>query len=310
MSVNLSERKTITAAEIKAAALRFGASVCGIGDIAGFEGEHPQRDPKQILPKAKCIIGLGIAVPSAFYDAMSEGRQSYNYSTVGVKHIDEELAEILLFKLAAIIENNGWDACTQRMISNLKIKGDKSTNPEVIDTYELIHAVPVAEGKPVPDVIIDFGSAAKVCGLGEVGKSGRILSPKYGPYIRWAFIITDCPLECDPEFEGGLCDNCGKCITACPGNAISDEGLDTWQCSVYYKGAHRSNPFMKDDFLKDNPNREAILNGEYRFNAESARAIYPELKFLPKINYGYSPCLCGKACDVACKKHLKESGRI
>ena len=67
---------------------------------------------------------------------------------------------------------------------------------------------------------------------------------------------------------------------------------------------------MNDEFLKGNPDREAILNGEYRFDAESARKLYPELKkFLPEFK-GYAPCLCGKKCDKACFDHLKEVGRI
>ena len=64
---------------------------------------------------------------------------------------------------------------------------------------------------------------------------------------------------------------------------------------------------MTDSFLADHPEREAILDGEKRFDADSARALYPSLKFLPDFT-GYAPCLCGKACDVACYEHLKEAG--
>lgn len=39
-----------------------------------------------------------------------------------------------------MIENFGYDACLQKTIPNLRIKGNKLTNPEVMDTYELIHA--------------------------------------------------------------------------------------------------------------------------------------------------------------------------
>ena len=191
----------------------------------------------------------------------------------------------------------------------LRVKGDKTTNPEVNDTFELI-SVPVEEGKPEPDVIIDFGKAAVACGIGEPGLSGKIIAKGHGPYMRYAFIITDMPLECDEPLTEKLCDGCGECIKACPGKAISEDGLDTWQCAVYYKGAHKSNIFMKEDFLSGNPEREAIINGEKRFDAESARAIYPELKkFLPSFK-GYAPCLCGKKCDIACYKHLKEIGKI
>lgn len=300
----------ITAEQIKKAAEYYGASLCGIGGLELFSGEDPRRDPKMILPNAKCIIGFAFAVPQALYKTMERGAQSYTYTSMGVKYIDEEFTEIFLFRLGAMIENDGYDACLQRGVPGMMVKGDKSTNPEVRDTYELALAEPVEEGKPAPDVMIDFAKAAEACGIGKLGKSGHILAPKYGPYCRYCFIITDAPLAIDPPMEKGLCDNCGACLSACPGKAITEEGLDTWQCSVYYKGAGKTNPLMNDDFLKGDPRREAILNGDIRFDEKSARALYPELsKFLPHIK-GYAACLCRKACDTACYQHLKEAGLL
>lgn len=293
----------LTSKDIKQKAKALGATVCGIGEI--YEESNLQRDPKMILPNAKVIIGFGFAVPKAMYKAMDNASQYYTYTSMGVKYIDEEMAEIFLLKIGGMIENEGYDACLQKSVPNLKIKGDKTTNPEVMDTYELIHAEAVAEGKPVPDVIIDFGKAAKACGIGQMGLNGKILNKEYGPFMRYCFIITDAPLECDKPCEEEICDKCGACIKACPGNAIDEEGLNTWQCSVYYKGAHKSNPFMTEDFLKGHPERELIINGEKRFDAESARQIYQELDFLPKTQWGYAPCLCGRKCDIACYKHLK-----
>ena len=302
--------KTLTSEMIKEKAFALGAQVCGIGGLEMFEGEIPGRDPKMILPKARSIIGFGFSVPRGLYSMMERGAAYYAYTTLGVKYIDEETAEIFLLKIGGMIEDCGYDACLQKSVPNLRIKGDKTTNPEVKDTYELIHADPVEEGKPAPDVIIDFGKAAAACGIGTVGKSGHILSPKYGPFMRWCFIITDAPLEHDAPLTERLCDDCGDCAAVCPGHAIGGAGLDTWQCAVYYKGAHRSNPFMKEDFLEGDPEREDILDGKKRFDAESARRIYPKLDFLPQTQWGYAPCLCGKKCDIACYEHLKKSGRL
>ena len=299
----------LTAAKIKEKARSLGADLVGIGDIALYEGSDPQRDPRLILPAAKCVIGMGFRVPRGLYELMHSKTQYYNYMTLGVKYQDEERAEIALLKMAAMIEDEGYDACVQRNVSNLRVKGDKSQNPEVFDTYELQFAEPVEPGKPAPDIIMDFAKSAEICGLGKAGLSGAVLTPKFGPYVRFVFIVTDAPLDVDPPFTADLCDGCGACVTACPGHAISEEGTDSWQCSVYYRGAHRSNPFMNDAFLVEEPDREAILNGEKRFDAESARAIYPKLKFLPNFS-GYVPCLCGKACDYACYKHLKEVGKL
>ena len=139
---------------------------------------------------------------------------------------------------------------------------------------------------------------------------GKVINPKYGSFMRWVFIITDAPLECDEPFTEELCDKCGKCLTACPGKAISENGVDSWQCSVYYRGAHKSNPFMTESFLENNPEKEAIINGDKKFTPEEAKAIYPELKFLPQTHLGYVACLCAKSCETVCYKHLKEQGKL
>ncbi len=293
----------LTKEDIKRTAEELGASICGIGAV--YDEPDPQRDPKMILPAAKCIIGFGFAVPKGLYLTMDAESQFYTYTSVGVKYIDEEMAEIFLLKIGGMIENEGYDACLQKAIPNLRIKGDKTTNPEVLDTYELIHAEAVEAGKPAPDVIIDFGKAAKSCGLGEAGLNGKIINREYGPFMRYCFIITDMPLEPDEPVTENICDKCGECIKACPGGAVSENGLDTWQCAVYYKGAHRSNPFITDEFLKDDPEREAILNGEKRFDSQSARKLFGKMNFLPNTQWGYAPCLCGRKCDIACYRHLK-----
>lgn len=295
---------------IKQKAKEFGASICGIGNPEFFKNDNPQHNPYSILPNAKSIIGFGIKVPRGLYNAMNNERQYYNYTNLGVKYIDETFAEIFLIKMGCLIENEGYDACLQRSVPGFKVKGDKSTNPEVNRIYELEFASPVEEGKPAPDVIIDYNKAAQVCGLGSVGLHNKVITKKYGTYMRFVYIITDMELEFDEPFTEQLCDGCGECIKSCPGNAISKDGLDTWQCSVYYRGAHKSNPFINDDFLKNNPERNEILNGEKRFDKESALEIYDSLKILPNTHFGYVPCLCGKKCETVCYKHLKEVGRI
>lgn len=168
----------LTAEYIKEKAYELGATTCGIGDISYFEGCDMQRDPKCILPHAKCVIGLGMKIPTALYDAMDEKVQYYNYTNLGIKYIDEGFVEILLLKMARIIENEGYDACLQRTSPGLRIKGDKSTSPEVSQTYELQHSSPVAPGKPAPEVIIDYNKTAVICGLGSIGTKRQGYSSK------------------------------------------------------------------------------------------------------------------------------------
>ena len=296
---------------IEQKAREYGADLVGFGDISLFAGTDPQRNPLEILPSAKTILGFAFRVPRALYETAERGYQYTNLTSMGVKILDEEIAEIFLLKMARLIENEGFDACVQRRVSNLRIKGDKTQNPEVVDTYELSLAEAVAPDRPVPDVMIDFAQCASICGMGKAGCTGSILTKKFGPFQRFVFIVTNMPMErYDAPFTENLCDGCMECAKACKGNAIDKNGLDTWQCSVYYRGAHGSNPYMTDEILADEPDREAILNGTKRFDAVSARAIYPKLNFLPSRLTGYAPCICGKACDLACYRHLKERGLL
>ena len=62
-------------------------------------------------------------------------------------------------------------------------------------------------------------------GLGTMGRSGVLLTPKYGPFVRLCKVFTDLPLLPDiPKIDGAepFCARCGRCAAACPGKAISD----------------------------------------------------------------------------------------
>ena len=63
-------------------------------------------------------------------------------------------------------------------------------------------------------------------GLGEIGRNGLLIAPKFGPRVRISKVFTNLPLVADKPIEIGvrrMCEVCGKCAKACPGNAISLE---------------------------------------------------------------------------------------
>lgn len=60
-------------------------------------------------------------------------------------------------------------------------------------------------------------------GLGEYGRHGLLITPKYGPNIRIAKVFTDLPLLPDQPIEFGVkqfCESCRKCANNCPVRAI------------------------------------------------------------------------------------------
>ena len=121
-------------------------------------------------------------------------------------------------------------------------------------------------------------------------------------------ICADC--DTDEIKEAHLCDKCGKCIKACPGNAIDENGIvDPWQCSVYYNGANGTkNPFMPPDAFADFDNRIEIIAGEAKVTTETAKKILDSIFFYPPAQHAYQCSICGRACDTACYMHLEEKG--
>lgn len=68
-------------------------------------------------------------------------------------------------------------------------------------------------------------------GLGELGRMGLLVTPKYGPRVRIAKIITDMPLLPDSPIRFGVtefCQACKLCAEHCPSDSIS-HGPPTWK---------------------------------------------------------------------------------
>jgi ferredoxin len=79
-------------------------------------------------------------------------------------------------------------------------------------------------------------------GLGEVGRSGILITPEYGSRVQLAKIFTDLPLKPDEPVEFGVretCRSCKRCAKACEAGAISMDDDPSWTpaCSSSSPGA-------------------------------------------------------------------------
>lgn len=63
-------------------------------------------------------------------------------------------------------------------------------------------------------------TAACLSGLGYVGKSGLLLTERYGSKVRFATVLTDMPVEGEGR-RPPSCGECNVCRDACPAGAIS-----------------------------------------------------------------------------------------
>lgn len=68
-------------------------------------------------------------------------------------------------------------------------------------------------------------------GLGEHGRLGLLVTPKYGPRVRLAKVITDMPLVPDRPISFGVkefCEACMLCADDCPSGSVP-KGRPTWE---------------------------------------------------------------------------------
>jgi ferredoxin len=78
---------------------------------------------------------------------------------------------------------------------------------------------------------IDYPSLARMAGMGEYGRHGLLISQFNGSCQRLAAIFTNLELPIEKsnshEWVRDFCSSCGKCIRACPPNAIREKSVPT-----------------------------------------------------------------------------------
>lgn len=89
-----------------------------------------------------------------------------------------------------------------------------------------------------PIAFFSHRHAALLPGLGTFGINNMILTPGYGPRVRFGSILSAADLPPDPLLENQLCVRCMRCVKMCPSNALNKEsypkGLtDKKACSTH-----------------------------------------------------------------------------
>jgi len=154
--------------------------------------------------------------------------------------------------------------------------------------------------KPLKKLLIEKGFKAKVCvdsfpilersyavkaGLGFIGKNGLLINLRFGSYIFLAEVLTDLEFEqSEPEKKkNDFCQNCLKCVSACPTKAIKGDGsVNPSKCISSY------NVEWKGKLPQNAPNFYGNLFGcdicqeVCPFNKKAPLTV--EKKFYPKEN--------------------------
>jgi len=174
----------------------------GFCPVDRFDEAPEDRRPSVYLENAKSIISIGYKLNYTPIQNLPASRSAYmlehDYAN---RHLDEAS-----HKIARFLEDRGFDA----------VGFDSGAG--------FYHEA----GKTPKRFAGDFSHkhAAVACGLGKFGLNNLVISPKWGPRIRLATIITDAELEYDRPLEENPCltSECEECVKICPVHA-----LDGWR---------------------------------------------------------------------------------
>lgn len=70
-------------------------------------------------------------------------------------------------------------------------------------------------------------------GLGAFGLNNLVLTPQFGPRVRWVAIVTEAEVEPDQPLAGEIrqrladfCRQCRRCVESCPAGALENAAAD------------------------------------------------------------------------------------
>jgi epoxyqueuosine reductase QueG len=201
---------SLTAADVKARARELGADLVGIASARAL-AEHPvpgcPNTPEAILRGARSVVV--VARRLLWGMAREPGWDNRNVHYAG------ELAlarvEDLTYEVGRFLEDHDF--------------------PSLItpSAYSRSHQVEIA------GTVLSLPHLAVEAGLGTLGLNLQLLTPEFGPRVILGAIVTQAELAPDRRGPRALClgEACGRCLRACPGDAIGHFALDLGRCAPY-----------------------------------------------------------------------------
>ena len=108
----------ITKQAIVAVAQTHGLDLVGVANIERFRNAPPRMHPAAIFPECRSVLVVARRILRGNWRGIEEGTQYYQYSTMGVMHIDELFAPATLRRLACFLEDNGYDGAVYRAVTD------------------------------------------------------------------------------------------------------------------------------------------------------------------------------------------------
>lgn len=164
----------------------------------------------------------------------------------GVKRLCGVLDELPTASSVIVAACRVWDPIFNVVVSDPKWLGyGMHTDEEDFEFYQLYSEVVNKKAWQLANYLtrqgheavvagnISLKPAAVKAGLGSRGKNTLVITPEYGPRVRFAAVLTSARLEPDEPFKDDLCGECAMCIVACPSGALHPYEINIKRCLTY-----------------------------------------------------------------------------
>lgn len=190
----------MTSWDVKKILFSLGAELCGTASLDRFADAPEGYHPLDVWPECKSVVSFACRFPAAALEC----RTPVPYTRV----------------------RNSITAKMDAIALNFCIEMEKRG----------IKCVPVPTNESQWDErtgrwrsIVSQKHAAQAAGLGTIGRHSLLITPELGSMVWLGCVL--CGVELVPnEIKRPLCNNCGKCVEACPVNALDGGDLAQQAC--------------------------------------------------------------------------------
>jgi epoxyqueuosine reductase len=183
---------------VKEALGKLDVDMVGVARVSDLEGTPLEESALRLLPAARSIVVVGMEVYPEFLDLIAHERTmgEANLNNLLERHVDYLRGRMTraVYEIARAAHKAGLKA--------LPLPGQGPA----VDRRSL-------------QAVISYKHAAEAAGLGTIGMSSLLVTPRFGPRVQLAVCLTEAALRPSPRVERA-CRYCNACVIKCPSHAL------------------------------------------------------------------------------------------
>ncbi len=183
-----------------------GANVVGIANSKDFNSAPKGFKPSDVLKNCHSVVVLGATFPPEVLNSVDEYSSSRNSMLKAMTKMAKDVAKR--------IKADGYKTKVISAAGGKWIQGD---------------------GRKEQFGLISLKHAAEIAGLGVIGKNYLLTNSQHGNLLWLSAVLTDAELMADEKISSTMCDDCNKCVEACPVGALDDiDSFRRKECSKFF----------------------------------------------------------------------------